>query len=256
MSTQYKVRDKRRREYFTIDNEYLNGLGKYMGLGAIGVYVSLCRHADNEQKCFPAQATIANELGVSEATVKRYLRVLRKHNVIDVQRVKKGRKWAHNVYYLLDKSEWVYPKEVQGSNMTCDVQGSNSEVSGVTGEPYQGSHRPTNNTNRTRLINKTNIAGTSPAVISNIIELFSEFNPACKNYYRNKTQRKAVSDLVKNYGEEQVIKVVKILPKVNTLSYVPTVTTPYQLEQKWTSLSSSLIKLKNTKKQLIDLDNI
>jgi len=151
MSNKYKVRDKRNRGWFYMDNEYLNGLGKHLGVTGIAIYVSLCRHADNEQKCFPAQETIAEELGCSVATIKRYLRLLTKHNVIAIERVKKGRKWAHNVYYLLDKSEWIYPKKVSRVTETPDNQEVHSSMSnGSQLNEYlsHSSHRATKDTNK------------------------------------------------------------------------------------------------------------
>jgi hypothetical protein len=81
--------------------------------------------------------------------------------------------------------------------------------------------------------------------ISLIIKEFESVNPICKNFYRNKTQRNNCKDLIELYGLEQVLKVIKILPKTNKLEFVPVVTTPAQLNSKWTQLATALQKLKN-----------
>jgi len=77
-----------------------------------------------------------------------------------------------------------------------------------------------------------------------IIKAFCGFNPACGKYYGNTSQRAACDRLIKNYGLEKVLKVVAILPKTNTMQYVPTITTPYALEEKWSALESAMLKKK------------
>ena len=108
----FKVRDKRNKGWFYIDNEYLNGLGRYLGPTCIAVYVSLCRHANNNQECFPSQTKIAEEIGSTDRSVRRAIKKLEEHNVIRLIRERKsGGQWLNNTYYLLDKVEWVYPKD-------------------------------------------------------------------------------------------------------------------------------------------------
>jgi len=97
------IRDLRRKEKFVIDDEYLNDYARVCGIFATGVYVSLCRHADKEQKAFPSIKRMAAELAISESSVKRGLKKLDEHRII--VRERKG-KMLTNRYYLLDKSEW------------------------------------------------------------------------------------------------------------------------------------------------------
>jgi len=97
------VRDLRKKEKFVIDDEYLNGYAKICGIYATGVYVSLSRHVDKNQKAFPSIRRMAEELAVSESSIKRGLKKLEEHRIILRQR--KG-KMLTNRYYLLDKSEW------------------------------------------------------------------------------------------------------------------------------------------------------
>lgn len=99
----FEVRDMRHKEKFQIDDEYLNGYAKKCGVYATGVYISLCRHANKEQNCFPSLNKIAEELAVSKSQVRRAIKILIKHNIIKVKRL--GKK-LNNRYYLIDKSEW------------------------------------------------------------------------------------------------------------------------------------------------------
>ncbi len=78
-----------------------------------------------------------------------------------------------------------------------------------------------------------------------VIDLFKDINPTYKKWFGNTTQRKAVSSLLERVGFEQLQKVIAILPKTNKVQYLPTITTPLQLEDKWASLEAGLTKEKN-----------
>jgi len=84
--------------------------------------------------------------------------------------------------------------------------------------------------------------------ISSIIEVLDEFkkiNPAVARMYGNKTQRKAVKDLIAGYGLDRVVAIVKdTLPKTNRMEYMPTIMTPLQLLEKYSSLEASIVKAK------------
>lgn len=113
-----KIRDKRNRGWFYVDNDYLNGFAKIVGPIGTSLYLALCRHADAEQKCFPSQELLAEELGISERTVRKYIKTLQDHKIIYVERDKnKDGQWERNLYYLLDKSEWVKPEESGASGV-------------------------------------------------------------------------------------------------------------------------------------------
>jgi biotin operon repressor len=105
-----KVRDFRNKGFFLVDDTYLNGYAKHLGTTASMVYLSLCRHADKEQSCFPPQKLIAKELGINERTAMEKINLLEEWGLIEKlkKRNTKGR-WVHNVYYLLDKSVWKTP---------------------------------------------------------------------------------------------------------------------------------------------------
>ena len=81
--------------------------------------------------------------------------------------------------------------------------------------------------------------------VSEIIKLFEEVNPVCKKYYGNTTQRSAIENLLELHSFERIKEIVQILPQTNSMLYVPTITTPHQLEQKWVQLESALKKKKN-----------
>ena len=106
----FKVRDLRKKTQFKIDDEYINGWARFCGANATLVYTSLCRHAEfYSQKAFPSQKKIAFELGISIASVKRGIKQLVEYNIIKIEKEKMRGKFDNNLYYLLDKSEWIKP---------------------------------------------------------------------------------------------------------------------------------------------------
>lgn len=81
-------------------------------------------------------------------------------------------------------------------------------------------------------------------LISEVINSFKEINPSYQRWFANKTQRASVERLLELNGFEKLQKVIGILPKTNKMTYMPTITTPSQLEDKWASLESNLLKKK------------
>ena len=98
----FKVRDKRKSNRYYIDNEFLNGYAKAVGVYGQSVYLALCRHSRNES-CFPGQLHLATELGISVGSVKKGIKILAEWNII---KVKRRGKTQSNIYWLLDRTEW------------------------------------------------------------------------------------------------------------------------------------------------------
>jgi DNA-binding Lrp family transcriptional regulator len=107
-----QVRDNRSRDWFYLDNELLEVFGgkskddKGLGINAIGVYMVLAKHANNDtQQCKPSYQTIATLLGVSRNTVISAIKTLEKAQIISVgQRTINDNEKLHttNIYTLLN----------------------------------------------------------------------------------------------------------------------------------------------------------
>ena len=92
-------------------------------------------------------------------------------------------------------------------------------------------------------LTKPNEAEQSSSKINELIKLFENINPACKKMYGNKTQRKACSDLIDTYGYEKLILVIsKTLPAIRGLKFFPIITTPLQLQDKWSALENAIVR--------------
>jgi predicted transcriptional regulator len=100
---EFEVRDLRDKNWFILDNEFLNGYAKYIGIYAVGVYSSLSRHAGIKQKAYPSQRLIAEELDIGKNKIIESIRSLEFWNIIRKKRVGLH---CNNRYYLLKKVFW------------------------------------------------------------------------------------------------------------------------------------------------------
>jgi Helix-turn-helix domain len=203
----YKVRDSTRTDWFSIDNLILDVYGKYFGAIGIAVYSTLCRRADAEQKCFPSQVNIAEMLSVSEKTVRKYLEQLEEARIIFVAkdyRNKQG-KWLHNVYWLLDRSEWLLPSVAISDGSGRKIETEPSELNDQT----QGNVLPTNNTHSNNThINNTHNAKQSFASVYGMVDagkFVAFYKPTLSNTEPHKI------DLIEGHPEtESILKSMHI----------------------------------------------
>ncbi len=94
-------------------------------------------------------------------------------------------------------------------------------------------------------IDKNNTKGDVPSQdIVDVIDTFEVVNPSYGNWFKNTTQRGAIERMLAVHGKERLLQVISLLPKSNTIAYIPTITTPTQLEDKWAALEAGLTKKK------------
>lgn len=254
MEKQFKVRDARHKEQFHIDDAYLNGYARLCGINATGVYLCLCRHADRNQESFPSVELMAEKLGLSKRSIVNAIAILVKWNIVSKERTRReNATWLNNIYTLLDKSVWL-PKDSQVHQMHVDSQvqnmhepSANNDTSQVHHVHPKGTHRRVTHKKGTH-ISEEDFAG-NPILnrqVGEIIKQFESINPACKRYYGNKTQRKACESLIDTIGYDRTIAVVRdTLPMSNKVAYMPSITTPLQLLERYATLESAINKAKN-----------
>lgn len=78
--------------------------------------------------------------------------------------------------------------------------------------------------------------------VNEVIEAFKEVNTVYVKWFRNKTQRAACERLITTHGIDRVFKAIIFIQTSNGMAYMPTITTPLALEEKWAALEASAIK--------------
>ena len=94
----------------------------------------------------------------------------------------------------------------------------------------------------------TGVAGEE---IPEVINSFN-WNPAYKGWFNNMTQRKAAKRLLELESLSELQNLIKILPGINAQKYAPTVTTPKQLLDKWSSLEAFSKRQKSDKNKKVE----
>ena len=147
MLVKRRIIDRRRKEKFMVDDEYINSWAKICGWKATLVYMSLCRHSNISQESFPAITTMMEELKVGRNTILDGIRLLHSYQLITVRKFKnkKGR-WQNNIYVLLDKSAWIKePRPSQGlgnqvleKTKSCPSQNKTTSSTRTLRKPIEG----------------------------------------------------------------------------------------------------------------------
>ncbi len=102
-SKTFEVRDLRERNYFTVDDLFLDDRWLKLLKGCpAAVYFALCRHVDKGQQCFPSMSYLSEETGYGERQCRRSIRTLEFHNLIEVDR----ERGDHNIYGLINRKHW------------------------------------------------------------------------------------------------------------------------------------------------------
>ncbi len=110
----FKVRNRANKGWSHFDNNFIDQYTPVLGAITGAVYMTLCRHADMYQKCFPSERVIANELDLSERTVRSKIKILKQLNIIAIEKSwGLGGKFRNNIYWLVDKSEWREPSFIK-----------------------------------------------------------------------------------------------------------------------------------------------
>jgi DNA-binding transcriptional regulator YhcF (GntR family) len=85
-------------------------------------YARLAQYAGKDGECFPKQATLATELGVSERTANEYVRNLVRHKLIEMERPGLG---ISNRYFFLDHP-WIYEDQPDTAPNSCQERQNSS----------------------------------------------------------------------------------------------------------------------------------
>lgn len=105
----FEVRDVRKQTRFMVDNCFIDDFARILGPSCSMVYMSLVRHTNRQQKTWPSQTLIAEEVDITRQWVGRYLAILQYFNIIRSVRVGKR---CTNRYYLIDEKYWRTDFEV------------------------------------------------------------------------------------------------------------------------------------------------
>jgi DNA-binding transcriptional ArsR family regulator len=107
-----RIRDRRRRSWFSADNEILDDYGPQLGIYGFGVYCALCRYSYSEtEEAEVSVRTMAKKLRMGHAKLLETLSALEDAGLIAIER---GDREHSNVYTLLEVPKRGVSEQKQG----------------------------------------------------------------------------------------------------------------------------------------------
>lgn len=186
---------------------------------------------------------IAVQMGVSRSCVERAIARFKTEEQIEVQ--------GSNKCSLITVNNWeFYQKtEEQNEEQTRSQRGTSEEQARTKEECKK---------NKNVRMKEPDPIPATPEVVAakdEVNEILSAFqmklNPAIN--YGNKTQRNAVSDMLKLMGKEKLLKTIEYATSVSSEQFAPTITTPYQLKEKMAQLIAYHQKQNNKAPNIISI---
>ena len=146
--------------------------------------------------------------------------------------------WDLNNKYYDQKGKVSSPDTLLGSShqMTLKVSTGDEKVS-----PVGHKEEPLLKTLEEKPISESE----DSRDIAAVIDTFKGINPAQPKWFGRPVQREAAARMIKTHGLGRVMKIIELLPQTNTIPYLPTITTPAQLEDKWAALEAGIVKKRN-----------
>lgn len=236
---QLEIRDHRNKQWFWVDDEYLNGYARLLRPNSTLVYLALCRHANKDQQSWPSYDLLMEKLGLARATISNAIKELEEWGIIKVERSRneQTKRQNPNIYILLDKRSWK-PKPSSNSEPGAEFN-SAQEPSSIDEQKPSSNSELEVNTVLTKHI-EPNILAKPVDEVNELLDFFKQnINPHIN--FANKTERKACNDLLNTYGLERVKQSLLFLEhKRKTDKYLPTVASPYDLWTKWAKIKQRL----------------
>jgi len=216
-----------------------------ISLAAKGMFAYLFSKPDEWQF---SSDRIKNEHSNGKRAVLAAIKELEKNGYLRRERKSNGR-----VEYFLKHSQSAESALGHKSPSAVSAQGKSA----------QGKSAPVSNTDTEVIKNSSNTTAAETATVEStavwielegkkvdavaesIKRLAETVNPACSQHYARLTQRQPLQRLIDLHGQQTVFKIIALLPRTNRIAYLPSITTPAQLETKWAQLESGLYKLKH-----------
>lgn len=164
-------------------------------------------------------------------------------NICRNQLIKNGLIEYVDGYYVISKQDFVEPSKGRDTKVIFEryynqLPDSIKSVIESTGTST-GTHTRVKDKDKykDKDNNKDKESDSIAKQISEVIKSLEKVDAKNKLYYGNKTQRKACEFLIQEYGFQEVIDMIAVIPSARLkIPYFPSVTTPCELRDKWVKI--------------------
>lgn len=146
-------------QWFKVDNVLIDVVGKHIGCIPVAIYLSLKRHANQDNLAWPSYRLIAEELKLSDRTVSRNIECLVKYGLISRVKGRHGGQWANYTYHLRDRDRWYIGVEPHDTSSHGEIN-NQDEIGYHETESAVPSDFNNNNREAESLIKNTNFIKT------------------------------------------------------------------------------------------------
>jgi DNA-binding HxlR family transcriptional regulator len=186
-------------------------------------------HMREEGHCFASNETLGRIAGISPRSVANNLTQLEKYGYIE--RIFKDKKKRNRIEIKALISFKSRARTIRSSVIDDTQLGDTHDTQ--LGEQIEKRDIKKNITPAQGAEKFTKLG-------ADLIKALEAIDPKNKNYYNNTSQRAAADFLIAEYGFDEVVKRIGVLPKTNKIPYFPTITTPVQLRDKWVQLQDAV----------------
>lgn len=194
------------RGYGTVEKWVL--INPDISIGAKGLYALICSYAGGKDNAYPSIGLMCSQLNVSKNTLNKYLKELKDNNCIDIEQVREGGKFSHNIYKLLPCT--VYQNLVSHNSVSQKTVSQKLDTK--------------NNSIKNNSIKNNNIISMVEATKEHvdykaILEKYNsiEGNRVSKCKSITPERKKHLNARIKEYGIEAVYKVIDNINSSNFL---------------------------------------
>ena len=230
------------KKYFTIiPNFILN----HSTANDQALYLQMRRLAGDDEMCYASEKYFRDKLKIGRNAIKNSIKYLLDHKWIKFDGLKeittKGGKQSIKCYKILDiwQMNINYFKGVS-ETAHLPIKGVSETAPGGVQNDIEGVLQMTTKKNKEKKnIEEEHKMGAVPApgnYINKIFDIFYKINSTLN--WKNKTQRNAVEEMVKLWGEEKTQKMAEYAVSIHGHPFSPTITTPYQLKLKSSELAA------------------
>jgi len=217
---------------------------KLLTAGSQALFMWICAYANEEGVCWPSRANLAKNLNCSDRTIDSYLKELEEKKFLKKEERIKDNEKQSNLYQVLiigggsEKSsppseKSALPPSEKSSHRTI----SNSLTKSITSEP-EGSPF-------TVVLDEEEGKRKAPPKYPNapaVLKLFKIIGNVPANWKINTAQLKACENLYKERGLEKIESALEFYSETRDQEYCPQITTPFDLDSKWTKLGQFKLK--------------
>lgn len=250
---------KLKHPYGYVANSIIND--KNLTYTAKGVYLYILSKPDNWDF---SQQRIAEDSTTSEYSVRKAIKELENNNLLEREKLSNGR----IIYSVKDP---VQECIIQKTNTTSGSKSQKTNTQPANTQPAKTGGISKKELKVRKSISNKDLSKSEDLQekglsreISQIIKDLEEIDIKNKNYYKNKTQRKACLFLIDHYGYINVRGIIRFYKYAlaqkehpnfevrKEYKFLPELYSPYDFQEKWKKLGSFVKRAKENREQFVD----